>query len=47
MSKSMRDELTGLSKQVVQLQFQLSLALLKLKQRPLQQRQPTNDNCAA
>ena len=47
MRKSMRDELTELSKQVVQLQFQLSLALLKLKQRPLQQRQPTNDNCVA
>ena len=47
MSKSMRDELTELSKQVVQLQFQLSLALLKLKQRPLQQQQPTNDNWAA
>jgi hypothetical protein len=47
MRKSMRDELTELSKQVVQLQFQLSLALLKLKQTPLQQQQPTNDNCAA
>jgi hypothetical protein len=47
MSKSMRDELTELSKQVVQLQFHLSLALLKPKQRQLQQRQPTNDNWAA
>jgi hypothetical protein len=47
MRKSVRDELTELSKQVMQLQFQLSLALLKLKQKPLQQQQPTNDNCAA
>ena len=47
MRKSIRDELTELSKQVIQLQFQLSLALLKLKRRPLQQRQPTNDNQAA
>ena len=47
MRKSMRDELTELSRQVVQLQFQLSLALLKLKQRPLQQQQPINDNFAA
>jgi hypothetical protein len=47
MRKSIRDELTELSKQVIQLQFQLSLALLELKRRPLQQRQPTNDNCAA
>jgi hypothetical protein len=47
MRKSVRDELTELSKQVVQLQFQLSLALLNSKQRPLQQPQPTNDNCAA
>jgi hypothetical protein len=47
MRRSVRDELTELSKQVLELQFQLSLALLKLKQRPLQQRQPTNDNCAA
>ena len=47
MSKSMRDELTELSKQVVQLQFQLSLALLKLKQRPLHPQHATNDNCAA
>jgi hypothetical protein len=47
MRKSIRDELTELSKQVIQLQFQLSLALLELKRRPLQQRQPTNDNQAA
>lgn len=47
MSKSVRDELTELSKQVVQLQFHLSLALLKLKQRPLQEQQPANDNRAA
>jgi hypothetical protein len=47
MRKSMRDELTELSKQVVQLQFQLSLALLKMKQRPLQQQRPTNDNWVA
>ena len=47
MRKSMRDELTELSRQVVQLQFQLSLALLKLKQRPLEQQEPTNDNQAA
>ena len=38
---------TELSKQVTQLQFPLSLALLKLKQKPLQQPQPTNDNRAA
>jgi hypothetical protein len=31
----------------VQLQFQLSWALLKLKQRPLQEQPPANDNCAA
>jgi hypothetical protein len=47
MRKSMRDELTELSKQVMQLQFQLSLALLKLRQKPLPQQPPTNDNCAA
>jgi hypothetical protein len=47
MRESMRDELTELSKQVMQLQFQLSLALLKLKQKPLQEQRPTNDNCAA
>jgi hypothetical protein len=46
MSKSMRDELTELSKQVVQLQFQLSLALLILKQR-LQEQRPANDDKAA
>ena len=46
MRKSIRDELTELGKQVVQLQFQLSLALLKMKQRPLQL-QPINDNQAA
>ena len=47
MRKSMRDDLTELSKQVVQLQFQLSLALPRLKPRSLQQQQPTTDNCAA
>ena len=47
MRKSIRDELTDLAKQVVLLQFQLSLALLKLKQVPLQRQQYANDNCAA
>ena len=47
MRKSVREELTHLSKQVVQLQFQLSLALLKLKQTPLQQQKNGDDNCAA
>lgn len=47
MRKSIRDELTELSKQVIHLQFQLSLALLELKRRPLRPRQPTNDNWAA
>jgi hypothetical protein len=44
---SIRDELAELSKQVIQLQFQLSLAFLELKRRPLQERQPINDNLAA
>jgi hypothetical protein len=47
MSKPIREELTELGKQVVQLQFQLSLALLKLKQRPLGPPRPTNDNQGA
>jgi hypothetical protein len=47
MRKSLREELTELAKQVVQLQFQLSLALLELKRRPLEQQKPTNDNWAA
>jgi hypothetical protein len=47
MRKSIRDELTELSRQVIRLQFQLSLALLELKRRPMQERRPTNDNWAA
>ena len=47
MGKSVRDELAELARQVVQLQFQLSLALLELKRRPLEQKEPTNDNQAA
>jgi hypothetical protein len=47
MRKSIRDELTELSKQVIRLQFELSLALLELKRRPLQPSRPINDNWAA
>ena len=41
---SQDEKLIKLSKQVTELQFKLSLALLKLEHRPLQPRQPTNDN---
>jgi hypothetical protein len=42
-----RDEqLNKLSKQVTELQFKLSLALLKLEHRPLQPQRAANDNDA-
>ena len=44
MRQPTRDEFTELSKEVVRLQFQLSLALLKLERRPLRQPQSANDN---
>ena len=40
------EQLIKLSKQVTQLQFELSLALLKLEHRPLQPQPPANDNDA-
>ena len=40
------EQLINLSKQVTQLQFELSLALLKLEHRPLQPQPPANDNDA-
>ena len=40
------EQLIKLSKQVTELQFKLSLALLKLEHRPLQPQPPANDNNA-
>jgi hypothetical protein len=39
-----REEFVELSKKVVELQFQLSLVLLELERRPLQQSRPANDD---
>jgi len=38
------EQLIKLSRQVTELQFKLSLALLKLEHRPLQPQSPANDN---
>jgi hypothetical protein len=38
------EQLIELSKQVTELQFKLSLALLRLEHRPLQSQPPANDN---
>ena len=44
--RSQDEQLVELSKQVTELQFKLSLALLKLEHRPLQPQTPANDNGA-
>jgi hypothetical protein len=46
MNRTIRHEIDRLSSQVVQLQLQLSLALLELKRRPLRQPQAANENAA-
>lgn len=43
-ARNQDEQLIELSKQVTELQFKLSLALLKLEHRPLQPQPPANDN---
>ena len=45
-ARNQDEQLIKLSKQVTELQFKLSLALLKLEHRPLQPQPPANDNAA-